>query len=194
MDTIKSKWTGIRPILMHNGQLADWSNPITQQIKAITASGTKNRSEAEWERLEKLEWLGGLYWDEKDGPIIPGDNIERCIQLGAKKARLGKEVASAVLCTEPYAVLNYDGPRDREKLYAANGKFALRQGISIKGSSRLIRVRPMFPSGWTLTFEVEFDSTILNRKQIMQAMINAGALVGLGDWKPKFGRFLVEEL
>jgi hypothetical protein len=31
-------------------------------------------------------------------------------------------------------------------------------------------------------------------KNLVKAMTDAGSLVGLGDWRPKFGRFLVEEL
>jgi hypothetical protein len=52
----------------------------------------------------------------------------------------------------------------------------------------------MIPTGWTMTFDLEFDEGIVNPKNLMKAMTDAGSLVGLGDWRPKFGRFLVEEL
>jgi hypothetical protein len=60
--------------------------------------------------------------------------------------------------------------------------------------SRIIRIRPMIPTGWTMAFDLEFDEGIVNPKNLMKAMTDAGSLVGLGDWRPKFGRFLVEEL
>jgi len=50
----------------------------------------------------------------------------------------------------------------------------------------------MVPTGWSLTFTLEFDDSILNEKALVKAMVDAGALIGLGDWRPKFGRFSVE--
>jgi hypothetical protein len=50
----------------------------------------------------------------------------------------------------------------------------------------------MFPTGWVLRFELEFDDSVIGPKELVKAMNDAGALVGLGDWRPKFGRFLVE--
>jgi hypothetical protein len=189
--TLQIKWTGIRPLVMHNGELADWTNPYTQQIKAITNKGSKKLTEADYEKRDRLEWEGCLYWDT-DGPAIPADNIERCIQKGAEKSRLGKDIAACVFCTEPLVPLQYDGPKTRDKMYA-DPRYTLRKGVVLQ-KARIIRVRPMIPSGWTLTFGLEFDSTIINPKSLMKAMVDAGALIGLGDHRPKFGRFLVEQL
>jgi hypothetical protein len=52
----------------------------------------------------------------------------------------------------------------------------------------------MIPTGWSLSFDIEFDDSIVNPKNLLKAMSDAGSLVGLGDWRPKFGRFLVEEV
>jgi hypothetical protein len=191
MNTLKVKWTGIRPLLMHNGELADWKNPIAQRIREIVSKGTKKLTEADFEERDRLEWEGGLYWDT-DGPAIPADNIERCIRLGAQRSRLGKDVVACVFCTLPVIPLKYDGPKTRDQMYA-DPHFTLRKGIVIN-KSRIIRIRPMIPTGWSLEFELEFDATIINPKALMRAMIDAGSLIGLGDWRPKFGRFLVEEL
>lgn len=89
-------------------------------------------------------------------------------------------------------VLNYSGPKDKDKIYA-DPRFTLRKGVAVQ-KARIIRIRPMIPTGWSLTFEVEFDDTIVNPKSLLKAMTDAGSLVGIGDWRPKFGRFLVEEL
>lgn len=191
MQTIKTRWTGIRPLVMHNGELADWKNPIPQRIKEIVSKGTKKLTEADFEERDRLEWEGGLYWDT-DGPAIPADNIERCIRLGAQKSRLGKDVVACVFCTLPAIPLKYDGPKTRDQMYA-DPRFVLRKGIVIN-KARIIRVRPMIPTGWSLEFELEFDATIINPKALMRAMVDAGSLIGLGDWRPKFGRFLVNEL
>jgi hypothetical protein len=190
MKTMQVTWTGIRPLLMHNGLLADPTNPTVRRIKQITSKGSKKLTDSDYEERDSLEWEGSLYWDEEVGLHIPSDNIERCIQLGAQKCRIGKDVAAAVFCIEQKVVIKHDGPKTKEKMFN-DPRFTLRRGVVIMGS-RIIRVRPMIPTGWILHFGIEFDDSILNGKQIVKAMVDAGALIGLGDWRPKFGRFIVE--
>lgn len=192
MKTIKVKWTGIRPLVMHNGLMADPTNPLVRRIKEITSKGTKKLTEADYEERDRLEWEAGLYWDTEDGLIMPSDNIERCIQLGAQKSRIGKDVQAAVFCAVPHVAISYAGPKDKDKLYA-DPRYTLRKGVAVQ-KARIIRIRPMIPTGWSMVFEVEFDDSIVNPKSLLKAMADAGSLVGLGDWRPKFGRFLVEEV
>jgi hypothetical protein len=192
MKTIKVKWTGIRPLVMHNGLMADPTNPLVRRIKEITSKGSKKLTDADYEERDRLEWDAGLYWDTKDGLIMPSDNIERCIQLGAQKSRIGKDVQAAVFCATPHAVINHAGPKDKDKLYA-DPRYTLRKGVAVQ-KSRIIRIRPMIPTEWSMTFDIEFDEGIVNPKNLLKAMADAGSLVGIGDWRPKFGRFLVEEI
>jgi len=192
MKSLKTKWTGIRPIIMHNGLMADPTNEYTIKIKEICRKGSKKLTQADYEERDRLEWEAGLYWDDTLGPIIPSDNIERCIQLGAQKSRIGKDVQAAVFCCEPVVKLEYQGTRDKDKL-ASDPRFCIRKGVAVQ-KSRIIRIRPMFPTGWSLTFELEYDENIVNEKDLVKAMRDAGAIVGLGDWRPKFGRFSVDVL
>jgi hypothetical protein len=192
MKTIKVKWSGIRPLVMHNGLMADPTNPLVRRIKEITSKGSKKMTDSDYEERDRLEWEAGLYWDSEDGLIMPSDNIERCVQLGAQKSRIGKDVQAAVFCANTHVPIVYDGPKDKDKLYD-DPRFSLRKGVAVQ-KSRIIRIRPMIPTGWTMTFDLEFDEGIVNPKNLIKAMTDAGSLVGLGDWRPKFGRFLVEEL
>lgn len=192
MEEIKVKWTGLRPLVMHNGLLADKTYEFTQKSKVITDKGSKKMTDTDYATLARLGWEGALYWDEKFGVIIPSDNIERCIQLGAQKSRLGKDVQAAVLLKEESVPIKYDGPKSKDKMFA-DPRFVLRKGVAVQ-KSRIIRIRPMIPTGWVLEFTVEFDDAIVNRADLIRAMKDAGALIGLGDWRPKFGRFIVEIL
>lgn len=190
MKSIKVKWTGIRPLIMHNGQMADASNAYTKQIKAITRKGSKKLTDSDYEERDRLEWEAGLYWSDEFGPCIPSDNIERAIQAGAQKSRVGKDVQAAVFCAEPEVKIEYDGPRTKDKMYN-DARFQLRKGVAIK-NARIMRIRPMIPTGWNINFQIDYDETVVNEGSIVKAMKDAGALVGLGDWRPKFGRFTVE--
>jgi hypothetical protein len=187
---LKVKWIGIRPLVMHNGLLADPTNPYTMRIKEINAKGSKKITTADYEERDRLEWEGGLYFDEDVGVYMPSDNIERCVQLGAQKSRIGKDVQAAVFVVDGVVRVDYDGPRDKKKMFA-DPRFTLRRGVAIQ-KSRVIRIRPMIPTGWSVSFEVEYDDRIVNGANLRKAMIDAGTLVGLGDWRPKFGRFQCE--
>ena len=181
-------WTGFRPLVMHNGLLADRSNPYVIAKKPILAKKTK-MNDSDYAQLDRLEWEGGLYWSDELGLVIPSDNIERCIQLGAQKSRIGKDVQAAVFCVEPEYKLEYNGPKTKDELYA-DDRFKLRKGVCVQ-KARVIRLRPMIPTGWKLAFELEYDDSVVDAKSIWKAAEDAGALIGLGDWRPKFGRFSV---
>lgn len=83
----KFKVEGIAPLLMHNGQLADPLCRWTQEMKVITSK--RKKTEDDFERLAQLEWMGGLYLDDKGAPAIPGELIEAML-IGA--AWIGKGV------------------------------------------------------------------------------------------------------
>ena len=193
MKTMKVELTGIRPIILHNGLLADPTNPIVLQQKAITAKKSK-KTDADNLELARLEWFGGLYLSESGRICIPSDNIERCIQQGGQKQRIGKDVQAGVFVSEAEVEIKHPDIAGKkiEKLYG-DPRFTIRKGVKIQ-TSRIIRIRPMIPTGWTLTFTVEFDETLVNARNLEQAILDAGTYVGLGDWRPKFGRFTHEIL
>jgi hypothetical protein len=193
MKSIKVKIAGIRPLVLHNGLLADPTYEYTKAIKKITDKGSKKMTDFDHEARNEAEWMGGMYWSEEVGGVaLPSDNLERCIQDGAKKNRLGKDFAAAVFVQESEVEVKHRlSGKTKERIYAEPG-YVLRKGVKVQ-LSRIIRIRPMIPTGWTMTFTVEFDESIVNRQSILTALSEAGSLVGLGDWRPKFGRFTVEE-
>lgn len=187
VKNIKVKWTGIRPLVMHNGQLADPMNAYTKQIKAL--SDIRKKTDSDYEEMSWVEFQGGFYWDDEEGPVMPSNCIEACIRAGAKKSRLGKEIQSAVLVSEEVVPVNYSGPRSMKAMFE-DPRFVLREGVKVK-TSRVMRTRPMIPTGWSISFLLDFDDTVINEAALKKAMVDAGALLGLCDWRPKFGRFVV---
>jgi hypothetical protein len=43
--------------------------------------------------MSRLEFVGGLYYDEDLGPCVPSWNVVRCIQEGGKRESLNSNVA-----------------------------------------------------------------------------------------------------
>lgn len=177
--------TGIRPLLMHNGRMAD---PLDQYaIAAKEITGKRKKTESDYRSLDRIKWEGGLYWDDDEGLIMPSDNLERCMQLGAQKKKLGKDFQAAALVMDEIVKVKHGGPKTKDALYA-DPNYSLRKGVVIN-KQRVMSVRPMVPTGWKLKFTVEYDESVIEEKNIREALVDAGALVGLGDWRPKFGRF-----
>lgn len=196
MKTIKVKWTGIRPMIMHNADMVDPLNPAVRAIKDIHSKGSKKLTDSDREQMQRLEWEGSLYWDDELGLVVPSDNLEKTIREGAMKSRLGKTAEAASFVQEPLVkVEGVKYSKNKDKLYEDKA-FQIRKAVRIppKTGARIMKVRPMIPTGWELGFTLEFDDSVINEKDLKKAMIDAGALVGLGVWRPKFGRFTVEVL
>lgn len=186
---------GIRPILVHNGRLAD---PLDDYAKALkVVSKKRDKSDEDHIEVGRVEFVGGLYLDPKLGPVIPADNLQAVIERGATKRKLGKVFKALVEVPEPegeatgYA-LKYDGPRDPKGLWA-NKQFVHRKGARIS-NKRVIRTRARFPTGWTVTFPVEVLHGGATKAQVEEAISDAGIYEGLGDWRPRYGKFEVVEI
>lgn len=192
MKRLTAEWTGIRPLLMHNGRLADPLEPFAIKIDAINKDVKKKKTPTGQAERSRLEWEGSLYWDSELGVCIPSENIERCIQLGAQKIKRGKDVKACVLCSEPSFKIEYDGPADVDGLWA-DSRFRMTKGVVVNGR-RIMRSRPVIPTGWRIKIKLMFDEDIIPAKDMQEAMVNAGKFIGLGDWRPKFGRFEVSNV
>lgn len=188
-DEIRNFRIGIEgaAMLMHNGALAD---PLSEWAKRLKEETSKRKkSDDDHERIAEIEFQGGLYFDEKLGPVIPGHMLDACIMSGAKKKRLGTIFESCVRTTQDVYRLDYKGPRTREGLWKDEA-FRDRRGCGVQ-TSRVIRTRPKF-TDWSVTFDLTLFPCELNPGNIKQAVIDAGIYYGIGDFRPRFGLFTVK--
>lgn len=187
MNTIKIRIIGTRPMLMHSDKFADPLNPATKAHKQLTSK--RKKTDEDQELIAKSEFLGSLYIDE-DGPYLPGINVESAIVGGGKLSKMGTTLKRGFEVIDEKCHLIYDGPKTAEKLWE-KGFYDAR---SVKVStSKLIRYRPIFKK-WAAEFTVVFDAEIIDKAQIIKCIQDAGAYVGIGDFRPKFGRFEVAEV
>ncbi len=185
MRTTEVTITGVAPLIMHNGQLADPLNEATQALARLTSKRKKTLDDHK--EIGRVEWLGGLYLDEKRAPCLPGEVIEGALVSGAKKFKLGKDAKSGIIVVGNYP-LKYDGPKDPDKLWAAGG-YLKRAGVKV-GTARIIRSRPIFPA-WSCTFSIVWDPNVIKDERAVMEIVEAAGQCGIGDWRPKFGRFEV---
>jgi hypothetical protein len=190
MQTIKFKITGIAPLLMHNNRTVDRFDPITKKLKEYTSKSAKSKTDDDELALRRLEWEAGLYLDE-NGPCLTADTVLGMVISGAKKSRQGKQAAAGVYETSPTYSLQYTGPRTADELYAA-GRFEDCRTVRI-GDKSIMRTRPRF-SDWSCVISLHFDETMVDRSVLLKALEDAGERIGICDYRPRFGRFLVTVL
>jgi hypothetical protein len=167
---------------MHSGQLSDPLNSWSQKIAEI--SGKRRKTEADHAEIARLEFLGGLYL-HKGQPCIPGEMLEATLINAAKKMRRGMQAKAGLLCDSMYP-LKYEGPRKPEALFK-DPRFQLRNPVRVQ-QNKVMRTRPKFDE-WEADIEIKFLPTLLNRKEVIEFVKIGGEQVGLGDWRPRFGRY-----
>lgn len=175
---------GVEPLLMHNAQLSDPLFDIAKKIKKI--SGKKTKTEDDHIEMGRLEHMGSLYFDQEFGPFIPGQNFERMLVDAGKTVKLGTKIKAALVIPTNINPLVYRGPRTIDGLWQ-DKNFVHRASAKV-GMQRVQRTRPMFRQ-WEVTADGELDTQQVNIDDLLNVVNIAGRLVGLGDWRPRFGRF-----
>lgn len=172
---------------MHNGQLANPMNSYAKGIKKISAK--RSKTDADYEEMARLEFLGGLYLDSKNEPCIPAKVI-RGVLVGkggaARSQKRGKDANRSIFVLQDFP-LEYEGPRSPDELWE-DESFRFQELVKIQ-SSRILRTRPIFRD-WILAATIEYDETLIDESDVCEWMKIAGT-IGIGDWRGVYGRFTV---
>lgn len=186
MDTITLKLKSAGPLLMHSDRFANPLDPATKAHKQLTSK--RKKTDEDHEAIAVSEFKGALYID-RDGPYLPSMNLEASLVEAAKMQKLGKHAKRALMIIEDKIHLKYDGPRTADDLIK-DPRFVDMRGVRV-GMAKLMRCRPRF-SEWQAECTLAYNAEQINLDEVMQIVRNAGALVGVGDFRPRFGRFSVE--
>lgn len=184
MKTVAFHLKGRTPLLMHNERLANPFDPFAKQLKAITDK--RKKTDDDFFELMRLQWFGGLYHDEDSGIHIPGWNALSCFVGGGKLHKLGSAIKRGAVVLEDKTPVIYKGPAELEKLFE-DKHFVDVRGATV-GTKKIMRCRPKF-NQWAVKLNVAYDEGAINEEEIRRCVATAGALVGLGDFRPRYGRF-----
>ena len=186
-QTLRYKLTASAPLIQHNGQTADPLNKWAKLLKSI--SGKRKKTDADYEEMARIEFLAGLYLSA-DGPIIPNTVIDGMTVRAAMKMKEGPVAKSGVFCLD-HARLGYAGPRQPDELWA-DERFRFAANVRV-GQARVMRMRPKFDE-WSAVVSLNIEDTLVNPAQVDRWMTIAGTQVGIGDWRPQYGRFVAARL
>jgi len=191
LPEIKIHMQGVSPLLCHNGQTADPRNTYAKAMKAV--SSKRKKTDADFDEMARLEWLAGIY-RSADDLVIPDYVIESAMIAGAKKSKRGPQAKCGLFFTQ-HATLIFDGKPheindDTLASMFESGYYTHTIGVRV-GMAKVMRTRPIFRS-WGCVAVAQYDPDVLNLRDIEEIAADAGKLVGIGDWRPKHGRFLAE--
>lgn len=187
MDTVKIKVSG-RSLILKSDRSVDPLDPEVKKLRELTSK--RKKTDEDMHAIARQEWDLALYWSEANGVFVPAWNLQRSILEGGRMNRLGAAIDRAVQILEDELPLKYSGPKTKDELWAKGYVHKCSVGI---GDKRTMRYRPHFRN-WSLTTTVHYEPSVIDREALLLAAQNAGAFIGLGDYRPRFGRYEVEVL
>lgn len=198
IESLKIGVIGTVPLLMHDNKAANPLNPYSKALKHLTSK--RKKTDEDLLEIMRLEWEAGLYIHD-GGVSIPARCLKACFLNGAKKSKNGKLFSSGVIIKNEWHPLTYKGPQikangakeipnpDLDKFFE---KYHNIDMVRVSGS-QVPRCRPIFYE-WSLECEINFDTTVLDKRTIVQIVNDAGRLCGLCEKRPELGRFEVVEM
>lgn len=166
--------------------------------RAIIQEQSKIRKE-ELDNWEEENWRKKLYTAEIDGEekvVWPDRNVLGMIQEACKKytVRPPKGVGRTWTAYSKASLFVLEPSVIESGEIKPFGSMVNGNPSSGKKSSKVYKVRPLIPSGWTTTVHV-VDALGKTDKDTIQGIFEvAGTLIGLSDWRPMYGRFVVEKV
>lgn len=167
---------GVVPILFHR-----WNcDAVEEKSKAAKGSKAKKSDDVE----------SYLYRDDAGNICLPGEYLRQAIIMASKfkqDPRSPRKSAmdlfkAAIVTLTPLASLGVTEP-----------DFLDRRRVTVQRNG-ITRIRPAMKDGWKATIELmvnlpEYVPPVLLR----QVLDDAGRLIGVGDFRPTFGRFAVSQ-
>jgi hypothetical protein len=182
---------GKRPLLWHH------FTPEAMQAAGDRRerTGTKGNDPTEWQRSVLLTREGQLYVE----PMA----VFSCIRDAGRHTRNGKGslqpllAATIQILNEQVLVdrflRNDGGPLSNSPDSEVYLDIRMVRNPNTRG--RNVRYRVATSPGWKAVFDVMWDASVISREQLRAVLIDAGALVGIGDARSiGFGRFDVVEV
>lgn len=185
---------GFDRLMMHNERLANPFDEYTQELAKLTHKRQKTLEE--YTEIAKVEFQGGLYFDDKAGPYIPSRCINKAMVEGARRRKLGKAFAQAVMVQSilgPGSDVNplrYEGPRTRKELWES-GAFVDQRLVTI-GKKRILRTRPLIRN-CSCEFLARIVDSAVNGSDVETAL-DAAQTIGMLDGRPIYaGQYVLRK-
>lgn|SRR5574341_867257 len=185
MYTIQVEITGVAPLIQHRFPMPDL---------AIMAKGGRKSTGAK----DYTEEWRDYFYATGDGQIYqPSSHIEGAMVKAAtsfkvtgKRGKSYKDLFSANVFVDPTEIPH--GVKVPDELDTDGNKpLYLDMRPVVVSRARVVRIRPTFKPGWKLAFTINVIDDEISAEIVNDVLTLAGKTVGIGDYRPKFGRFMV---
>lgn len=178
---VTARLVGVADILFHR-----W-NVEEVEAKGRAAKGSKAK------KTDNIESY--VYRNEGGELCVPGEYVRQSIIHAAKyrqdprsprKSAMDLFKAGVVGLTVLAPIINSEGKAFKEWSYEHKCRVTIqRNGIT--------RTRPAIKEGWRVEFQLLVNlPEYIRPNDLHDVLVNAGRLIGLADFRPTYGRFLVE--
>lgn len=148
--------------------------------KAVAAKGSKAKKTDDWESY--------LYRDAAGKIAIPGEYLRQAIIEAAKYRQDPRSPRKSAKDLYKAGVISLT---DLASTGATEPDYLDRRRVCVMRAA-VTRVRPALNAGWSATFQFLVQTPEYISPQTLNAVIgDAGRLVGVGDFRPSYGRFVV---
>lgn len=186
MELLTLSIKGTSPLMMHSDKLANPLNPATKAHKELT--GKRKKTDDDHLAIARSEFIAGAYFDSAAGFFVPGANFDATFLAGAKLQKLGTHWKRGALVMTDRAELDFNGPPTPEALWE-DQRFVDCRGVKV-GQAKIMRYRPIFLD-WACQLEVAINTDVLDLQEVKKAIEDSGKLIGVCEYRPRFGRFEV---
>jgi hypothetical protein len=177
---------GTAPLMQHRFPMPDL---VDQSKGGHKSTGAKDYTD---------EWRDYLYVDS-DGQIFqPAVHFEGALfkaaaafKITGKRGATYKELFKANVFITPDQIPHVGFTKPDALDYDADKPLYLDARPVVIQRNRVVRIRPVFAPGWKLDFEAEVLDDEIQSSLLQDVLAHAGKAVGIGEYRPRFGRFNV---
>lgn len=184
MYEIDVKVRGVAPLLQHNFPMPDLAS-MSKGGKVQTGSQDYTK---EWQ---------GYFYANGDGIYQPAAHFEGAMvkaavnfKIQGKRGKTFKDLFRAAVFVTPEEI-PFGIPVPEELDTDGDKPLYLDMRPVVVNRARVVRIRPAFKSGWELEFVIEVIDDSVSPELTQDVLSLAGKTCGVGDFRPKFGRFSV---
>jgi hypothetical protein len=185
MYTIDVRVKGVAPLMQHRFPMPE--------LKELSKGGHQSSGAKDYTE----EWRDYFYSNGDNEIYQPAVHFEGSMvkaavnfKIQGKRGKTYKDLFKAAVFVTP-EFIPHDMQVPEELDTDADKPLYLDVRPVVINRARVVRIRPTFAPGWELEFEIEVLDDQIQPDLVQDILVFAGKTVGIGDYRPRFGRFNV---
>ena len=151
-----------------------------------TPKKSKKGSDHTSPEAREKEFNLAMYKNSKGKLYQPAEHFEKSLEIAGNQFKFtGRQTYGKLICAgiviEPNEIIHKNQKVERLLKFVR---------IPPKTGAKVLKCRAILPT-WELEFKINVINDSINFDTLGQVLEYAGSYVGVGDWRPKYGRFEV---